>query len=111
MIPQSMKNQISKDVIINGKSLHKELCGMMTFLAKLAFWAVQHLSSANNSIGVLHLWEHLTFPKGKQEFTNNRSPLLQFLFDRWTVHAQIELGFNCIVAFQIYLLQRFCLQV
>lgn len=25
MIPQSMKNQISKDVIINGKSLHKEL--------------------------------------------------------------------------------------
>lgn len=43
MIPQSMKNQISKDVIINGKSLHKELCGMMTYLAKLAFRAVQHL--------------------------------------------------------------------
>lgn len=40
MIPQSMKNQISKDVIINGKSLHKELFGMMTYLAKLAFRTV-----------------------------------------------------------------------
>lgn len=30
---------------------------------------------------------------------------------RWTVCAQIEFGFNCIVPFIIYLLLRFCLQV
>lgn len=30
---------------------------------------------------------------------------------RWTVCAQIEFGFNCIVPFIIYLLHRFCLQV
>lgn len=39
MIPQSMKNQISKDVIINGKSLHAELFGMMTHLAKLGVYS------------------------------------------------------------------------
>lgn len=36
MIPQSMENQISKDVIINRKSLNGELFGMMTYLAKLS---------------------------------------------------------------------------
>lgn len=31
--------------------------------------------------------------------------------DRWTPCAQIEFGFNCTVAFIIYLLHGFCLQV
>lgn len=49
--------------------------------------------------------------EGKQGVTNNASPQLLFPFDRWTVCAQIELGFNCTVALQIYLLHRFSLQV
>ena len=36
---------------------------------------------------------------------------LLFPTDRWTVCAQIEFGFNCIVAFIIYLLHGVCLQV
>lgn len=34
-----------------------------------------------------------------------------FYRGRWTVCAQIEFGFNCIVPFIIYLLHRLCLQV
>lgn len=34
-----------------------------------------------------------------------------FHHGRWTVCAQIEFGFNCIVPFIIYLLHRFCLPV
>ncbi len=58
MIPQSMKNQISKDVLINGKSLHTELFRDDDILGEASILhCIQHLGSADNSIASLHLWE------------------------------------------------------
>lgn len=56
MIPQSMKNQISKDVIINGKSLHTELFWDDDILGEASvLHSIQHLSLVDNSIASLHL--------------------------------------------------------
>lgn len=53
MIPQSMKNQISKDVIINGKSFAHRTFWDDDTLGEA--WSVQQLISVNNLITVLHL--------------------------------------------------------
>lgn len=82
----------------------------------------EHLEAVSGDVALSERTWHLRKARSKKRkisqqanwlhgFGKNGGSRLLFHRDRWTVCAQIEFGFNCIVAFIIYLLHRFCLQV